>query len=76
MADDNEHLQPLERRLRESFSTDDSNDIDAQVEQVMRRGRRQVGVRDIAIFGFARMLSVILNLLAHLHKRPPADLGR
>ncbi len=76
MADENENIHSLERRLRESLPTDDTSDIDVQVDQVMRRGRHQVGVRDLATFGFARMLSVLLSLLAHLHKRPPAEHAR
>ncbi len=76
MADQDNHPHPMEQKLRAILPTQDTSDFEQQVERVMRRGRQQVGVRDLATFGFARMLTVLLNLLVHLHRRPTGESHR
>ena len=57
-------LQVLEHELRKAGSRQVAGAGEPDLEVLMRRARHEVGIRDVAGFGFARLLGAMLSLFA------------
>lgn len=64
-----EHLDQIEERLRNASQLGRSAEPETDLERLMRRARREVGLRDLVGFGFAHMLTAMLALVATVFSR-------
>lgn len=56
--------EALEVELREAGARQMLQTTEPDLDLLMRRARREVGLRDVVGFGFARLLGTMLSLLA------------
>lgn len=67
-----EHLDAIEVRLREASLDGRAVEDQPDLSLLMRRARREVGLRDVVSFGFAHMLTTMLALVATIFNRVQA----
>ncbi|MCB1685612.1 MAG: hypothetical protein KDI31_14050 [Pseudomonadales bacterium] len=67
-----EHLDAIEVRLREASLDGRAVEDQPDLSLLMRRARREVGLRDVVSFGFVHMLTTMLALVATVFNRVQA----